>query len=253
MAKKTNIAYCSDLHLDNYRFYPAQFIENQNNDILIIAGDLGQYQYLSRHKTFLEELCDNYEYVLFVEGNHEFYNGDINDAFPFKTPDNFILLRNNTFEYKDIIFYGGTMWSGLTNVTDPTTLHAIQTMINDFRIIKNGPINFDLTKMTSLYNEFMENLYETLLTHDNDKKIVVISHFAPSLQSVAPQFKDSPLNPYFCNDIDEFIKGSQIKYWIHGHTHNHCNYMVGNVNVLCNPRGYPGESQRTHKIKQIRL
>jgi hypothetical protein len=34
----------------------------------------------------------------------------------------------------------------------------------------------------------------------------------------------------------------QIKYWIHGHTHTHFDYKIGECRVICNPRGYPNEN-----------
>ena len=35
----------------------------------------------------------------------------------------------------------------------------------------------------------------------------------------------------------------KIKYWIHGHTHDACDYMIGDTRVLCNPRGYIGHER----------
>ena len=38
------------------------------------------------------------------------------------------------------------------------------------------------------------------------------------------------------------MERSGARLWIHGHTHAPCNYTVGETQVICNPRGYPGES-----------
>jgi hypothetical protein len=29
-----------------------------------------------------------------------------------------------------------------------------------------------------------------------------------------------------------------VRAWVHGHTHECCDYLHGPVRVLCNPRGY---------------
>jgi len=32
----------------------------------------------------------------------------------------------------------------------------------------------------------------------------------------------------------------QIKLWVHGHTHDPYDYVIGETRVVCNPRGYIG-------------
>jgi hypothetical protein len=32
------------------------------------------------------------------------------------------------------------------------------------------------------------------------------------------------------------------KLWIHGHTHDSFDYMVGETRVICHPKGYPKEN-----------
>lgn len=244
----TTIAYCSDLHLDNFKFmgvtvYPPILNPfNDKADILILAGDLFEYKYMTDHKTFIKSLSKSYKYVLIVEGNHEFYEGDINDKPAFKYPKNVILLKNNTFVYEDIVFYGGTMWANLSQLSS-LDQYNIKHMINDFDIITDKENNrkFTIERMGDLYNEFIENLYETHLNLKEGQKLCVISHFAPSLKSVTPRYAGSSINPYFCNEIDELINGMDIKCWWHGHVHSIHDYMIGNTRVLCNPRGYPRE------------
>lgn len=242
------VAYCSDLHLDNFKIFgetvypPIANTSEDKADILILAGDLYEYKYMNQHQQFIKSLAKCYKYVLIVEGNHEFYESDIDDKPAFKYPKNVILLKNNTFVYENIVFYGGTMWSNVSNLSS-LDQYNIKQMINDFDIItdkKNGK-KFTLERMGELFNEFIENLYETHLNLKDDQQLVVISHFAPSIKSVTPRFAGSALNPYFCNDIDELIIGMNIPYWVHGHTHSTHDYMIGDTRVLCNPRGYPRE------------
>ena len=242
------IAYCSDLHLDNFKYfgetiYPPIFNPYEDKaDILILAGDLYEYKYMQDHKQYIKSLSKMYKYILIVEGNHEFYESDINDKPSFKYPKNVILLKNNTFIYEDIVFYGGTLWSNLSQLSS-LDQYNIKHMIGDFKLISDWVegTKFTIEKMGSLYNEFIENMYESHLNLQEGQKLVVISHFAPSLKSVTPGYENSALNPYFCNDIDELIKGMNIKCWVHGHTHSTHDYMIGNTRVVCNPRGYPRE------------
>jgi len=41
----------------------------------------------------------------------------------------------------------------------------------------------------------------------------------------------------------------QIKLWIHGHTHESFDYMVGDTRIVCNPRGYIGYEQCADDFK----
>ncbi len=243
---RLKVAYCSDLHLDNFKFfngivYPPLF--NPKDDpaeVLIIAGDMGEYKYLKHHKNYIKTLSKIYKLVLIVEGNHEFYESDISDKPPFKYPKNVILLKNNSYEYKGILFYGGTLWADIMSLPSLDQFN-IKQMISDFSIIKDGDNRMSPEKMTKLYNEFVENLYEAHLNLKKDQNMVVISHFAPSMKSVSPGFAGSSLNPYFCNEMDDLIEGLKVPFWIHGHTHSTHDYMIGETRILCNPRGYPRE------------
>ena len=38
------------------------------------------------------------------------------------------------------------------------------------------------------------------------------------------------------------IEERQPALWVHGHTHDSCDYRVGNTRVICNPRGYENEN-----------
>ena len=67
---------------------------------------------------------------------------------------------------------------------------------------------------------------------------VVVTHFAPSPGSIAPQFAGSPLNACFVSDLDALIASSGAALWIHGHTHDSFDYRLGGTRVLANPRGY---------------
>jgi hypothetical protein len=72
-------------------------------------------------------------------------------------------------------------------------------------------------------------------------KYVVVTHHCPSELSVAEVYKGNLLNAAFRSKLDDFIEPrTQIKYWLHGHTHFNFNYWIGETRVVCNPRGYIG-------------
>ena len=66
---------------------------------------------------------------------------------------------------------------------------------------------------------------------------IVLTHFPPNAACTAPQFAESPLNPYFINDID--LTG--FAYWFAGHTHTAMDANIQGCRVVINPLGYPDE------------
>jgi Icc-related predicted phosphoesterase len=256
--------YCSDLHLDNYYFstrignyYPTALLNDINKDfkesVLLIAGDLAEKKYMDNHIQLLKKICKKFKFVLFVEGNHENYEWNMSNEYNYsKIAKNFIHLNNEAFEIENIVIYGGTLWCNLNELSSLDKFNISQ-MISDFRIINiNDTDKMSIEYMTNLYNKFIEGLIETQLKVDNEnKQLIILSHFAPSIKSVTPGYENSALNPYFCNNLDDLIKSSNIHTLVHGHVHSSHDYMINNTKILCNPRGYPRELNDTFELKSF--
>lgn len=246
------VAYCSDLHLSNHRMFGEYIYPDLSSDadVLIIAGDMVEYDNGNIHDKFIIELSKQYQHILIVEGNHEFYKKDILITPPIY-PSNVHVLRNECIKIEDTTFYGGTLWCDIGDMNDLDSM-VLYHMIGDFRLISYDNSLITTKKLGALYNEFLDGLMEASLYND---KLFVISHFAPSNKSISPMYKNNTVtNRYFCNDMDEIIKGMNISHFVHGHTHNSFDYMIGNINVLCNPRGYPHENNdNDYTVKVIEV
>jgi hypothetical protein len=81
-----------------------------------------------------------------------------------------------------------------------------------------------------------------VVANDTAKKYVVVGHHAPSMQSCADRFRgDRIMNGGFYTELGDFmVYRPQIKLWVHGHTHDPYDYVIGETRVVCNPRGYIG-------------
>jgi hypothetical protein len=97
-------------------------------------------------------------------------------------------------------------------------------------------------------------------THDahkffllNSEADVIVSHHTPSLQSVHKRFRHSDCNSSFSNNMDEEILKMKKppKMWIHGHTHDRFDYMIGETRVICHPRGYKNELDDYMRYKPL--
>ena len=72
-----------------------------------------------------------------------------------------------------------------------------------------------------------------------NKKVVILTHHAPSIQSCLDIYKDDLESACFASNLENFIKSNpNIVAWVHGHVHNHNDYMIGTTRVISNPVGY---------------
>jgi hypothetical protein len=77
-----------------------------------------------------------------------------------------------------------------------------------------------------------------MLAEPFDGKTVVVTHHAPSSQSVHPRYARDLLTPAFASNLENLMDGDRAALWIHGHMHESFDYEVYGTRVICNPRGY---------------
>ena len=248
------IRILSDLHLDVNAGLPLRL--KDKDTFTILCGDISAY--FTKTSKWLRQNIRN---GVFVAGNHIVYNEyDHSLQYFCKQYERHYPLTSSlsflNYSYKiveDKVFVGGTLWTdyclyGLDK-KDISKWFALRGM-NDFRY---GRVNFDADvehenkpQNTKLAPEDCEEMFRrTVACIDDvchrfaDKKIVVITHHAPSEQSISVIYKNDLLNPAFASNLEEFILNhSNIKLWCHGHIHTASDYKIGNCRVICNPRGY---------------
>jgi calcineurin-like phosphoesterase family protein len=75
-----------------------------------------------------------------------------------------------------------------------------------------------------------------------DGKTVVVTHHAPSSQSVHPRYANDLLTPAFASNLENLMDGDRAALWIHGHMHDPFDYEIYGTRVVCSPRGYAPNS-----------
>jgi Icc-related predicted phosphoesterase len=275
----------SDVHLEcGY----LDLTNEEGSDVLVLAGDIfvaNEFRIKTgnghTYRRFIEEVTGRYGHVVYIMGNHEHYHGDyaktadiIRDEF--KYFNNLKFLDNTFVDICDVRFIGGTLWTDL-NKNDPLTIQQIQRSMNDYRLVENSgnPVSYRVTNTDGQvsfktrpsrlhpndcaeeHKKCLATISEILNSYQDDKKVVVVTHHLPTLESVPHEYRrDYHGNGAFASDLSNFILDRpRIKYWIHGHTHDPCDYMVGDTRVVCNPRGYIGYETiaRNFKIKQYEV
>ena len=255
------IAIGSDIHLE---FGDFKIKNIQNADVLVLAGDITTVKHIDDHIGFFRQCSQQFQYVIYVLGNHEHYHGNFFDtkneiAEKLKQFDNIYVFERGRVFFEDLntVFLVGTMWTDI-NKGNPVIIEYIKRAMNDFYIIENIDVLSTINAHNSFLNcvhEYIEEYREKEMTHN----VVVVSHHAPSFLSVHEKYKNlnnMTLNYAFASNDEEFIiNHPEISFWIHGHMHDPFDYTLGETNVICNPRGYyMHESQSIgYDLKYIEL
>lgn len=278
------IQLLSDLHLEANWAWQAQAAPEA--DLLVLAGDIGSYQAgtrLSDVNFGLTRFSPRYGWpcpVIFVPGNHEYDGLDFEQAHD---------LMQTACERLGIIWLERQV--SIWRKTDKQPVRIIGTTLwTDFDAFAPRPIqgrgaNQDKRKSalsardkafraanhylrktgTRLRGEAMLAeqvraqglLCQTWLAHalqePFDGKTVVVTHFAPSLQSADPRYGLTPGTAGFCNTLDHLMP--LASHWLHGHLHTANHYRHQGCEVLANPLGFAskGEQDRFNPLMCINI
>lgn len=264
------IKLVSDLHIDinkdgNFGF------RYQDFDVLLIAGDIaGGYE---KELKFLTGLSKDITCPIYViAGNHLGYDYNYDpqrlllSSLDFgkdtriigtkqwsinylkkNTPDNIHYLDNEYVDLGNYVLFSGTMYSDYKLYPNQDLcIRSGNAWLNDFRYVyiedkKQKVIRritpYDYIKYHSL---FMRRLRKCI--KETEKDIIVMSHFAPSSQSISEKYHkgiDEYLNASYASNMEKFIKNNKrIKFWFHGHMHDSFDYYIDQCRIICEPYGY---------------
>jgi len=235
------LAIYSDLHCEFETWIPPK--ETSNADVVILAGDIhiGVRGLIWARENFKQP-------IIYVIGNHEYYRSNyqkLNKQLKEKASELGIhLLMDSSVVIDNILFVGATLWTDFKLYsTQYNSQIAAQYGMTDYKSIRynqGGKYRKltppDTTRMHITSLQFIK----TELNEKKHHKSVVITHHAPSEESIPEEYKASELSPGYASNIEQDIinmKHSPI-LWVHGHTHNNVDYTIGKTRVLSNQRGY---------------
>jgi predicted phosphodiesterase len=219
----------SDMHID---FPQEKTPYDKLEKNVIVAGDTANG--LEGLK-FLQKLRNKGFNVFACDGNHEHYANISKNRVAEETASRF---RENHSSIGDMDGVPIILRNGWYLVTDE----------NLWRGYMNDSTRCVLTKSEvngRAYNDFNAIRLELQEWRDYQYKGIVVTHTAPCMETLNPDFyghysNEWYYNPYMRDLLAEFK--DQIHVWCHGHTHRRNEATVEGVRVICNPRGYPGEN-----------
>lgn len=226
----------SDLHLEFEPFKPLV----HDADVVVLAGDIHV------KAKGVPWALDTFECpVLYVPGNHEFYNGHLTatlEKMRALADQNVHVMDRDVLVLNGVRFVAATMWTDFASMGNAyEAALAAQSAMTDFRVIRTAGYRrirpADLTKEAKASRRWLK---ETL-SAPFDGRTVVVTHHAPSLRSLqGSPHADGLLDAAYANDWEDLF-GPPVDLWLHGHSHFGVDYVCNGTRVVSNPRGYPGE------------
>lgn len=246
----------SDLHLEFADLRPPLTIPDA--DVCLIAGDLCRAPangvfWLAKHIAPAMP-------CVYVAGNHEFYKNAIREGledgrsaaaqFP-----GVYFLENDSVIIDAVRFVGATLWTDYRIEGHPEVamFHARE-RINDYKQIakQRNPWQRFLPETAYRMHQESRLFIDTALKAD-PIKTVVVTHHLPHARSIASRFKGDWLNAAYASDLSKIIEDGRPALWVHGHTHDSCDYQMEGTRIICNPRGYENENNAFDPALVVRV
>lgn len=251
----------SDVHNEFSTFnVPATDVDSMAT--LVLAGDIGVAKRPNTLHPFLEDVSKRFANVLYIPGNHEYYNdgsllrteaklADICAKYP-----NVHYMNRQTRKIDDVLYIGATLWTDFKK-GDPIVMLQAGEELNDYEHIRTGthaepyrrtirPI--DIIGIHLDHRSFIETeLKKAKLA--GEKKVVVFTHHGPSFMSRPKEMRPTNTDWAYYNDcgLEDMMLDYGVSVWIHGHSHYPVDYLIGDTRVVSNPRGYAYHGDKTER------
>lgn len=241
------IGVLSDLYIDQLGALP---VPRDQPDVLVLAGDIG------RGATGLHWAVRTYTCpIVYVLGNYSYHEHN------FDTLDeelrsmgwgtNVHFLQNQTLIVRGVRFIGSTLWTDFNLHGDPeTAMLWAQEGSDDYRAILNGA-GLPISPLDTLerHRRAVGYLRNAATERYDDGHTVVITHHAPSMQSVPPAYRDDPMAAAYASNLDDLVTAADAMLWVHASEYGPVDYTLGDIRVVANPRGHRRERRENDRFR----
>ena len=245
------IALASDLHIELSRG-PVPIPQlPADADVIVLAGDITNRYHKTKNQfeqTFAAFRRQFKQPILFIPGNHEYYGSHfqtLNKELPEICSQHDIkLLQMGHVDIKGVRFFGCTLWSDFLLHGEeemPWAIQAAQRRLADYRAIGFDDELIQAINTRELFKQHYKWLKNALDECPSNMKKVICTHFGPDKNCVSPEFDGDELNPYFVNNLTDFIVEQAPDLWLFGHTHFNVDYTIGKTRIVSNQLGYQRE------------
>lgn len=247
------IQLASDLHLELLAStWPQERLVSPapGADVLVLAGDI------DRGLRAIERFARWPVPVLYVAGNHEFYDHDWAqlraDLRRAAEGTAVRFLDDDAVTIGGVRFLGSTLWTDYRSAGKPRpeAMQVAEDFLLDHRRIRTSAGLFTAAQALDDHERSRAWLARELAP-DRGMPTVVVTHHGPHPESIHPRFAGSPVNGGFVSDLTELVE--QADLWLHGHVHDSFDYRVGRCRVVTNPRGYAQNRKEVASVDALRF
>lgn len=239
------ILVLSDLHREVWGETgdaPHFAVETSRPDVVVLAGDIDvgtqAIQWMDNAFAGIP--------VIYVPGNHEGYGHHWD-----KVQTELVMLTEQTDHVHvlnpgeavigNVRFLGATLWTDFMLFGQDMAqlcLNEAGASMNDYRRIRLANRGYrKLRPLDTLgWHHQQRKWLEAKLAEPFAGKTVVVSHMAPSIQSIQAEYLRDPVSAAYASNLETLAEKADV--WIHGHTHASRDYDIGTCRVVANPRGY---------------
>lgn len=243
--------YASDLHIEHHPQSTFKFWSNILTPVaphLILNGDIVAASSPKQVEAFLKWCKLNWDEVIYIPGNHEYYNTSILDG-------DLVLgeicqrlgvhyLNRKSVMIDGVLIIGCTLWSRIP----PQDVTMVSEMLNDFHLIKDHTVEkhnmmhqFDLV--------FIHGELNRMERESPNTPVIVATHHCPNQDLARLSNPTYDLSSGFGTDvIHRFsIHADRIRVWLYGHSHINASKHFDGIRVTCNQLGYNPRSFKSMK------
>ncbi|CAH1681150.1 hypothetical protein BOSEA31B_15136 [Hyphomicrobiales bacterium] len=177
--------------------------------------------------------------IVFVMGNHEHWNGEINENLaPAKllaAQSGISLLEESSADIAGCRFVGATLWSDYTLAGDPSCRAETGEQVDVQHA--GGSHLITVGDARRLHARSRSRLGE-LLSQPGSLPMVVVTHHAPHPVCIAEPDRGTWAAGNSASDLSDLTDRGKAALWIHGHVHRSVNIQRPNgTRIICNPAG----------------
>lgn len=234
------IQFVSDLHLEfkENLAYVQSIPFEVTGEILILAGDTFYLKDSTMPNIkFWKWASQNYQQVMLVPGNHEFYNnGDVSvrgDSWQYIFLDKVGYYYNKVVRIGDVDIILSTLWSHIPAENEFNVFRGM----NDFCQILYDKHRLRIEDFNAEHEKCLAFIKQNVL-ESTAKHIVVVTHHLPTFQAIAKERINDSMNNAYVTELGNFIADSRIDYWIYGHSHENVDTEIGTTKIVSNQLGY---------------
>ncbi len=269
------IQVVSDLHIEFWAKKEKFNFIKPTAPILALLGDIcccGADDDFEVFKRFIMEVLDQYETIIFVPGNHEYYYNPTKNttaatynntlqgvddrikAFFKATSPKLHFLNNSTLKIisgkTTYSIIGSTLWSWIPE----DQRDNITNNMNDYRFIQWS----EEKKIRPLTANDIANLHlknykyirsQILKAKKLNHKIIVFTHHKPYLSD---DYNPTSVDVAYQSDLSGLFE-YPVVFWGYGHTHIADSSVRGKTWLYSNPKGYPKQKTKYNKEAVIKI